>query len=603
MEFIKKTLLILIATIFCSSAILAASEQIRVDLIEEVNQVVTYNPLGSGASAGLWAGANENQSEYNLSGYVIVTNSNPTETLSDIYISLVDTTRITLPTYSEGRTGTFIGNDTSSNTIVLHIPELEAGENSTWRFSGNASNIIPPLNLSTSYSDSKLLAGDVLTITDTIVNEIDNSTFSDTCVRNIVLTQQTAPVDFSGTNYNFTFNDSKAITGSDALNAVFDNNQQQTWNLRAGGCLNKTESESITYDIISPYNIPASTDYIMSNTTFQYDINHSLSSLSVSDIKVISEADVSFEKAIVGASDPLLYGSNVTWNVTGQFTTGLDITYNLTEVTLWVSQRNVAGAFTDPNTIDNDTISNVPLTVDYFPNALINSTTPWASSGWQFNYSDLPSPIVWMDVNFTIADDGAQLIDKSVAREGNDIYIKELYLIVGYWLEINKNITAIGPDQYHIRIDVHNKGNQVTPAGSIVTIYDFVPSTFSVDAGVFSFSNSPWYNTGESNNSVAGEYNGTLFQWALIPQTSLNTSFAQGPAFNSNTTWSVDYNVTGSGDYTLLDVFVTGLDPQKVEGAGGSGSVIVSEILDRIGSTEGIFAAVASVLLLLGLLL
>ena len=54
---------------------------------------------------------------------------------------------------------------------------------------------------------------------------------------------------------------------------------------------------------------------------------------------------------------------------------------------------------------------------------------------------------------------------------------------------------------------------------------------------------------------------------------------------------------------TLLDVFITGLDPQKVDGAGGSGAVIVSEILDRIGSTEGIFAAVASVLLLLGLLL
>jgi hypothetical protein len=448
-----------------------------------------------------------------------------------------------------------------------------------------------------------LLAGDTLTITDTILNEIDNSTFSDTCISNIILTQQTAPVDFSGTLYNFTFNTSLAIAGSDAGNAVFDNDQQQTWNLRAGGCLNKTQSENIIYDIISPYNIPASTDYIMSNTTFQYDINHSLSSLSVSDIKVISEAEVSFEKTIIGAADPLLHGSNVTWNVTGQFSSGLNITYNLTEVTLWVSQRNVNGSFTDPNTIDNDTIATTtPLTIDYQPNFLINSTTPWQSSGWQFNYSDLPSPIVWMDVNFTIADDGAQLIDKSISREGNDIYIKELYLIVGYWLEINKNITAISTDNYHIRIDVHNKGNQVTPAGSIVTIYDFIPSNFALTAP-FAFSNSLWYNTDLSNNSIVGEYNGTLHQWALTPNTPLNTSFAQGPAFNANTTWSVDYNVTGSGDYTLLDVFVTGLDPQKVEGAGTSTAVVVSEILDRIGSTEGIFAAVASVLLLLGLLL
>jgi hypothetical protein len=602
MEFIKKILLIVIASTLCSSAIFSATEQIKVDLIEEVNQEVIYNPL-SGSSSGIWAGTNENQSRYDLSGYIIVTNSNPTETLSDIYVSLVDTTRISLPTFSQGRAGTFIGNNVSSGVLVLHIPELLAGENSTWEFSGNASNIIPPLNLTTAYSDSKLLAGDVLTITDTIVNEIDNSTFLDTCVSNIILIQTTAPVDFSGTLYNFSFNTSRAISGSDSANAIFNNDQQQTWNLRGGSCLNKTQSETISYDVISPYNIPASTDYIMTNTTFQYDINHSLSSLSVGEIKVISEAKVSFEKAIVGAADPLLYGSNVTWNITGEFSSGLNITYNLSEVTLWVSQRNVNGSFTDPNTIDVDTISGAPLNITYFPNALVNSSLPWMSSGWQFNYSDLPSPIVWMDVNYSIADDGAQLIDRSVSRQGDDFYIKELYLIVGYWLEINKNITAISTDKYHIRIDVHNKGNQVTPAGSIVTIYDFIPNNFIVDGNIFTFSSSTWYNTDVSNNSVVGEYNGTLHQWALTPTNVLNTSFAQGPSFNSNTTWSVDYNVTGSGDYTLLDVFVTGLDPQKVDGAGGNTAVVVSEILDRISSTEGIFAAVASVLLLLGLLL
>jgi hypothetical protein len=602
MESIKKILLMLITVSFCSSAIFAASEQIRVDLIEKVNQKVIYNPLSGDASSGLWAGSNENQSEYSLTGFVIVTNKNPNKTLSDIYVSLTDTTKITLPIFADGRTGIFIGNDTSSGALVLHIPELNPGENSTWQFNGNVSSIIPPLNLTTSYSESKLLAGNTLTLTDVIVNEIDNSTFMDTCISNIILIQKTTPVNFAGSLYNFTFNISTPITGTDGGNATFDDNREQTWSLRAGSCLNKTQSESIIYDIVSPYNIPKSTDYIMSNTTFKYDINHTLSTLDVGEIRVISEAQVSFEKAIIGPADPLLYGSNVTWNVTGQFSSGLDITYNLTAVTLWVSQRNVNGSFTDPNTIDNDTISNVSLSIDYTPNFLVNSTNPWSSNGWQFNYSDLPSPIVWLDVNYTIANDGAQLIDRSISREGNDIYIKELYLIVGYWLEINKNISALDEDNYHIRIDVHNKGNQVTPGGSIVTIYDFIPSNFNLN-GSFDFSSSGWYGTGESNNSIIGEYNGTLHQWAIIPSNILNTSFAQGPVFNENTTWSVDYNVTGSGDYTLLDVFITGLDPQKVDGAGSTKSVVVSEILDRISSVEGIFAAVASVLLLLGLLL
>ncbi len=50
-------------------------------------------------------------------------------------------------------------------------------------------------------------------------------------------------------------------------------------------------------------------------------------------------------------------------------------------------------------------------------------------------------------------------------------------------------------------------------------------------------------------------------------------------------------------------MFVTGLDPQQVDGAGAASSVVVSEVMDRLRSTEGIFAAVASILLLLGLLL
>ena len=207
-----------------------------------------------------------------------------------------------------------------------------------------------------------------------------------------------------------------------------------------------------------------------------------------------------------------------------------------------------------------------------------------------------------MDVNFTIRNDGTQLINRSITQNQNDIYIKELYLIIGYWLEIEKNITSIGNDTYHIRIDVHNKGNQVTPADTIVTIYDFVPGNFHLNTS-FNYSNSPWYNTTMANNSINGTYNGTLYQWGLLPANSLNTSFAQGPSVNENTTWSVDFDVQGQGDYQVMDVFITGLDPQQVDGAGSSRAVIVSEVLDRIKSTEGIFALVASVLLLLGLLL
>ena len=583
----------------------AVSEQILVEMNEYVDQEVLYNPLKTGS--GIWFDANENQSSYNITGYITVTNTNPDgDVMSDIYISFDNTANMTLPTLDSGRTGTFISNDPSSGGLVLHIPELLNGENSVWIYYVNTTAIRSPLNFTSSYSDSKLLAGDPVTVTDTVQNVFDNASFQiDTCIYGINITQVTVPVDFSGIPQNFYFSP-LTTAGTDAGNVsyVLATNMTQSWNLWGGNCFYKTNTTDINYEIVTPYNIPSTTHYSMINTTLKYSLNNTISHLRLIDIKSISEADLNFEKKIVAPSHPTLYGSNVTWNVTGYFETGKNITYNLTSVTLWVSQRNVNGSYTDPNTIDNDTISNATLQVNLTPNAFVNSSLSWASPSWLFNYSDVPSPIVWMKGNFTIQNDGVQLINRSVTQNGTDMYIKEIYLILGYWLEIEKNVTSVGTDLYNIKINVHNKGNQVTPADTVVTVYDFVPANYNL-SGTMVFQTSPWYTTADANNTVVGEFNGTLYQFGLLPTgaSGLNTSFDAGPASTENTTWSVEYNVTGYGDYKVMDVFITGLDPQQVDGAGSSKSVIVSEIIDRIKSTEGIFAVVASVLLLLGLLL
>lgn len=580
----------------------ATQEQIRINLQEEVTQVVSYDPLE--ARGGIWSSANENQSVYNITGYITVTNQNPNgKTMSDIYISFDYTENMTLPVYFTGRNGTFVSNDPSTGNLILHIPEIATGENSTWVYTVNTTSIRPPLNLTTSYSDTKVLAGAEFSLSDTLINEFDNVAYQvDTCIYNIVLNQTTTPVDFSGSPQDFLFNQA-SLGGTDAGNVTYtSNNLTQTWNVLGGNCLYLGNSTDISYNITTPYNIPRTDAFSVSNTTLSYSLNNTISHLRVIDITAVSEGELSFEKQIISASDPVLYGSNVTWNVTGYFNTNTNITYNLTSATFWVSQRNVNGSYTDPNTVDTDPISGANLTINYFPNALVNSTLPWISNNWLFNYSDLPSPIVWMDINFSIQNDGTQLINRSVTVNDNDIYIKELYLIIGYWLEIEKNVTSVGADQYNIRIDVHNRGNQVTPGDAIVTIYDFIPQEFSV-LGSMSYPTSPWYTTAQANNNVTGPFNGTLYQWALTPTNSLNTSLAAGPAQNINTTWFVEYNVTGSGDYDVLDVFVTGLDPQLVEGAGSTQSTIVTEILDKLQGTEALFAVVASVLLLIGLVL
>ena len=603
----NKVVLLILLILALVSTVNATQNQVLVEFKEYVDQQVLYNPLKTGS--GIWFDTNENQSEYNLTGYIIISNVNPNgKTISDIFVGLEYTDNITLPAHYAGRNGTFILNNPASGELILHIPELRTGENATFLYSVNETNIVPPLNFTSAYSDTKLLAGNNITVYDTIENVFDNYPFQagNTCMYNINITQVTVPIMFTGIPQNYTYVPA-SIAGTDAGNVAFSGDVQTLyWDVRGGGCLNKTEHTDINYIVSTPLNIPKTTNYYMINTTIRYDLNQTISHLKLNNITAVSEAEIDFEKRIMKPSHPTLHGSNVTWNITGYMRTATNISYNLTSVTFWVSQRNVAGVYTDPNTIDNDTISNATLEYSMSPFTIVNRTVPWSSTSWLFNYSDIPSPIVWMDVNFTIADDGTQLINRSITRNNNDIYIKEVYLIIGYWLEIEKNITSVGNNTYHISIYVHNKGNQVTPADTIVTIYDFVPAAFNITSTPeFTYSISPWYNTAHANNTIIGLYNGTLHQWGLIPTVAggLNTSFAAGPVVNENTTWSVDFNVTGEGDYQLLDVFVTGLDPQQVDGAGASSAVIVNELIERVKSTEGVFATVASILLLLGLLL
>ncbi|MCA9459633.1 MAG: hypothetical protein KC550_03730, partial [Nanoarchaeota archaeon] len=162
MEFIRKIVLILIFVSLCFVSSFGASEQVRVQINEYVDQTVTYNPLKTGS--GIWYNTYENQSNYGITGYLIVSNQNADgHTISDIYVSVTNTNNITLPTLNVGRAGTFISNNTYSGNLILHIPELEAGENSTWIYYVNTSAVMPPLNFTSSYSDSKVLAGDNVT--------------------------------------------------------------------------------------------------------------------------------------------------------------------------------------------------------------------------------------------------------------------------------------------------------------------------------------------------------------------------------------------------------------------------------------------------------
>jgi len=255
---LNKLLIAILGLFLFAFSVNAVSQQILVEMEEYVDQQVLFNPLKTGA--GIWYDTTENQSVYNITGYITVTNTNPAgDSMSDIYVSFDNTANMTLPTLNSGRVGTFIANDPSSGGLILHIPELLNGETSVWIYYVNTSAIKPPLNFTSTYSDSKVLAGNNITVTDTVENVFDNLGYQiDTCIYGINITQTTVPVDFSGIPQDYYFLPT-TTTGSDATNVsyLFATNKTQNWVVWNGTCFYKTNVTDISYDVSTPLNIPA----------------------------------------------------------------------------------------------------------------------------------------------------------------------------------------------------------------------------------------------------------------------------------------------------------------------------------------------------------
>ena len=237
---------------------------------------------------------------------------------------------------------------------------------------------------------------------------------------------------------------------------------------------------------------------------------------------------------------------------------------------------------------------------------LLNSSTGnWNNTGseWYFNSTFSSSPIVWMNLQNNIIDDGIQLTDRSITYGDNSIYVKELYIATGYWLQVTKNITRLSEGNYSILVTVLNRGTSPTPTGQVVMVYNFIPNTFNLTSS-FAYSASTWYSTSVANETLNDPvYNGTMFQFGLLPATnpydSSLAAYGSGP--NANNTWTVEYNISGSGEFNFDDLFLSGVDPLNVQEVGATKALSVESIYGMISAKfeyvlVGV-AVVASVLL------
>lgn len=575
------------------------SNVIDISVNEKVYEQVTYNPLYSGS--GSFYDTSETQSVYIANGTILVKNNHPTETIQNILIDFKNIGNINSVSYLSGTQGYVLEMDTYF--LHLQIPDLAPGQTTLFNYTINLNSIPPPLNFTTSYPVNKILAGGELKVYDKISNSLDSTFYNNTCIYNINILQNALDFTVNTTPGNFTFNIS-SLLGSDSTNASFSNNRTLNWNVLNNNCLYAENTTDINYKLQTPSDINIPDNYNIINTTISYTFNDTISQMELSRVKSSIKLFLKFDKKI----EEVLTGDNATWKVGSLVSNPSNISVNLKKVSLWVSQRNGTGTgFTNPSLTDKDTISNNVLFKNYYPHLLLNDSTIYNNVGseWMFNYTYFSSPILWMDIDHEIIDNNVQITDSLLLIGESYVYTKQVYIATGYFLSITKNITRLSDNNYSIYIEVSNKGPSIIPPNQVVMVYNFLPNTFNLTSN-FSFMQSSWYTTENASTQLNDPtYNGTMHQFALLSSNIYNSSLAAYKGIsNINNTWSLSYNVSGSGEFKFEDLFLTGVDPLHVESIGSTQAIdLFSKYESLSGTPEYILGTISLILLLVILFL
>ena len=456
--------------------------------------------------------------------------------------------------------------------IVIHVPELRPGNVSTFTYNISCMGMDPPVDIISNYTNAdhgynrKVLAG----FNWTVLQSARNGNPAGLNITNINITISAQNVSWNDSEFPFSletlhnFGDHANVHGNGTSNVEW-------WWAPNSGELSAGQQMNISYMVRAPFSVPFTATYLALSERIEYEVNYLLSNMSIHTINGSAELEEEFEKRISSPADNE-DNHNVTWEITPRITVPYNITYDLHKVTLWVTEN------LDPTNKTHDTPWGL-LEVNYTGSPLdeINISRGWGNASylWYFNYTDgssslNPPPVVWMKPEWLIAHKYGQILNYTKTVSGNDIYLKYIYVIHGYWLEVQKNVTSIEEDQYQIYIYVENIGNGWTPQYEYVTVYDFVPNEF----GVWDMTQGGCPSTICTNLSVGTvgeEFYGMSYRWNIPWKGGMNASLgpksgpdAVGPGEYS---WNITYKVNGTGPYRVTDLYIVGLDPLKVDGA------------------------------------
>lgn len=473
-------------------------------------------------------------------------------------------------------------NDTAREYAIINIPELRSGQQTVFNYNVSIITVEPPLDIDSDYTDpefnTKVLAGEMFPVTLTASNIATVGAL--TGVNISLEAENVTVVNGSLTStFNFTLHNLSNVTG-DWTNVTNTSNRTWYWQV-GGGTIPIGSTFNISFYIRAPDTVPTSATYLAMTQRLQYRISNTASTLTVTEVRSRAAIDFNTTKQIVSPADNNS-NNNVTWRSIPGVSTNQNVTFTLEKVTLWVT------TVLDPN----EGVSGLNTTYAVYSD--LNLTQDWSGTGWLFNFTDgssdaNPPPIVWIKPYWIIKNTQNQIINSSLTVNGTDLYMNYIYVVNGYWLEVEKQVLDAGDSEFDIRVTVRNRGNGYTPQNLTVTVYDFIPEDFAA----WNFSPS-WNNA----SNVTGQFTGTAYRWDVGLRTNLSTSFAPRGDPLGLDYFYMNYSVNGSGDFQVSELYVVGLDPRLVDGAS---SFEGASIIEGIASTSREVIYLAIVLFLIAI--
>jgi len=275
------------------------------------------------------------------------------------------------------------------------------------------------------------------------------------------------------------------------------------------------------------------------------------------------------------------YGPNETsyWFGNASITnTASGLTYILTNVTMWAT---ATGDFSNVISGPQEWTPGATLT----PGGSWNTSESEDTKGISFQYTQVP--IIWANATFKLIQsptsgwgtNNTTMHDYNANYGSNFIVIEKIYIIGTYLVKVTKHVkfnetaSAANNNVFDIYLVVENIGGNYSP---YVYVYDLIPQNFSEfnwDYNWSSLGDGDWVNKSSmfagngsqdfSGSPLYGTYYKGLY-WRLMPlnhSANGDGNYEDWDEIENNQTVVIFYQLNGTGDFSVLDAFIVGIDP------------------------------------------